>query len=144
MDIELQDLFATALVSGLKEEDVKNLSKVYKEAHVKYRKKPIDYRYVAYIIGLISFLIILGQPSKAYREPIQHITDFIAERIYDKESDCLLSHSAISLEVSRPLEKCGICQGITEVRVDYIFFLFSMHIYVCLYICQMKQKMTYF
>ena len=123
MDLELQDLFATALVSGLKEEDVKRVSKVYKEAHVKYRNKPIDYRHFAYIIGLISFLIILGQPSKAYIEPIQHITDFIAERIYDKQSDCLLSHSAISLEISRPLEKCGICQGITEVRVDYISYL---------------------
>ena len=115
-------MFATALVPGFKVEDVKTLSKVYKEAHVKYRKKPIDYRYVAYIIGLISFLIILGQPSKVYREAMQHITDFIAVRLYDKQSDCLLSHSAISLEISRPLEKCSICQGITEVRVDYISY----------------------
>ena len=122
MDIELQDLFATASVSRLKEEDVKNLSKVYKKTYVKYREKPIECSYVAYIIGLIAFLIIIGQPSKAYREPIQHITDFIAERIYDKQSDCLLSHSAISLEISWPLEKCSICQGITEVRVDYISY----------------------
>lgn len=117
MNVELEDLFATALTSGIQRDELHNVSKIDKQTKAKLIEKPVDYRYISIIVCLTSFLFIVGQPMEAYTSPIQYMVDTFADRVYSSESSCLLQHSAVTIELSRPVEKCSICRGINEVPI---------------------------
>lgn len=119
MDAHIQDLFATALASGLNHSDVKKTANIKKSTKAKLVKKPFDFRYASYTIGFISILIVLGLPLPAYKRPIQHFKQVFADYVYDSESQCLVSHGGATIELTRPVAKCNICKGITEVPVFY-------------------------
>ena len=134
MDAQLEDLFATALVTGgLQRDELRKASNVDKKVKPKGLKKPIDYRYISYIFGVIVILLALGTPKYAYKAPIKYIREYFEDYVYSSEANCLVSHSSTSIEATRPIVKCSMCKGVTEVISFLSFFLVS----TCKYITMM-------
>ena len=119
MDARLEDLFATALLSGLQRGELKKVSSVDQKLKPKHLKKPVDHRYVSTIVCVIAFLFLLGTPRGAYRNPVEYLQTHFEYYVYNSESKCLIGNDGFSIEITRPLVNCDMCKGLTEVSRIY-------------------------
>ena len=123
MDQQLHSLFSSALASGIDEEELKKISGLNSNVEPILKKPPFSPRKYLAILSVLVVLYAIKAPD-SLTNPIDHFGDLFKDYIVTKTDQCLMTHSGMSLEMTRPVSDCALCEGMPQVRLS-IFWLFK-------------------
>ena len=114
MDEKLYSLIETTLLAGISREHVCKHASISRKVELKYTVAPFNYRKVLVITSIIVLLIAMKTPD-VYQQPRTFWKGFLADNFFSFKDSCMLQHTPSSIEITRPIAKCSLCKGLTQV-----------------------------
>ena len=115
MEANLQSIFNNALLNGIPQSKLQQISRIEKSVTPKYATKPVNKKYYMILFSMICLLLAANIPQEHYGQPLQYIVALFKARVFDPSGKCWLHPSYTSYDLMRPIAKCDVYRNISEV-----------------------------